>query len=409
MLIVGSTHKDVIQYIQTNYPKISIDIIADGVDALERIKKNDYDLIISEWDIPAMNGYELLLNVRKIKKTLPFIMLTKRTDKDSLVSAIKAGVTDFLVKPLTTQIIESKLKPYIEKVRSNQPTQKAEAAKGKSDIMKDIDIPSCPDIILKLSKEIKKPTPNMTEIVRLIKDDVALSATVIRFANSPVYGSGKVMTIERALHVLGMKNFSGMVIASALHNVIKNVGVVTEIFWKHSLATATVCGYLARQKAPELTDSAYFLGLFHDCSIPLLLKKYSDYEQLFDKALSNSTGIIEEEDSSYNTNHATVGGLVSKSWGMEVSMSETIKQHHSNTLYIPKGVTEVNEINYLWSVLHLAEHLCNYHGVSGTSALQQDEDWLTTHEAASSILMTNVDEINEFKEGSGNLLDNMTY
>ncbi|MBF0608158.1 MAG: HDOD domain-containing protein [Candidatus Magnetobacterium sp. LHC-1] len=408
MLVVG-THKDLIQYIHTQYPQIRLDISPDGVEALERIKSTDYDLIISEWDIPGMNGYELLLNVRKLKKSLPFIMVTKRTDKDSLVSAIKAGVTDFLVKPLSAQTIEGKLKPHIDKVRIKQPAQKSETAKGKSDIMKDIEIPSCPDIILRLSKETKKPTPNMTEIVGLIKDDVALAATVIRFANSPVYGSGKVLTIERALHVLGMKNFSGMVMASALHNVIKEVGVVTEIFWKHSLASATICGYLARQKASELTDSAYFLGLFHDCAIPLLLKKYTDYEQSLYKALSNAADAIDVEDASYNTNHATVGGLISKSWGMQASMTETIRQHHSDTLYIPKGVTEVNEINYLWAILQLSEHLCNYHGVSGTIPLQQDEDWITTHKAASDTLMTDVDEINEFKESTGNLLDKMAY
>ncbi|MBF0338112.1 MAG: HDOD domain-containing protein [Nitrospirae bacterium] len=408
MLVVG-THKDLIQYIQTQYPQIMLDISPDGIEALERIKSTDYDLIVSEWDIPGMNGYELLLNVRKLKKSLPFIMVTKRTDKDSLVSAIKAGVTDFLVKPLNAQTIECKLKPHIDKVRIKKPVQKPEAAKGTSDIMKDIDIPSCPDIILRLSKETKRPTPNMTEIVGLIKDDVALAATVIRFANSPVYGSGKVLTIERALHVLGMKNFSGMVMASALHNVIKEVGVVTEIFWKHSLASATICGYLARQKASELTDSAYFLGLFHDCAIPLLLKKYADYEQSLYKALSNAADAIDVEDASYNTNHATVGGLISKSWGMQASMTETIRQHHSDTLYIPKGVTEVNEISYLWAILQLSEHLCNYHGVSGTIPLQQDEDWITTHKTASDTLMTNVDEINEFKESAGNLLDKMAY
>ncbi|MBF0342989.1 MAG: HDOD domain-containing protein [Nitrospirae bacterium] len=409
MLIVGSTHKDLIHYIETNYPKIKLEQTLDGIEALERIEKNDYDLIICEWDIPNMNGYELLLNVRKIKKSMPFIMITKRTDKDSLVLAIKAGVTDFIVRPLTPQTIEHKLKPHIEKIKIKQPAQKTETAKGKSDNMKDIDIPPCPDIILRLSKETKKQTPNLKEIVHLIKEDVALSATVIRFANSPVYGSGKVSTIERALHVLGLKNFSNMVIASALHNVVKNVGVVTEIFWKHSLATATVCGYLAKQKTPELADNAYFLGLFHDCSIPLLLKRFKEYEQTYCSALSNPTDIVEQEDAAYNTNHATVGCLISKGWGMEATMYETIRQHHDIKLEIPKNVKEVNEISYLWATLQLSEHLCNYLGVSGTSILQHDEDWITTHKSAANILMTSVEEIAEFKEGTSSLLDNMIY
>lgn len=84
-----------------------------GKEALELIEKTErIDWILSDWEMPRMGGDELLLKVRQNPKTqaVPFIMITSRKDRDSLVTAAQAGVTDYLIKPFTASALTDKLR-----------------------------------------------------------------------------------------------------------------------------------------------------------------------------------------------------------------------------------------------------------------------------------------------------------
>lgn len=73
--------------------------------ALSRLKQepNHYDLIISDWEVPGLNGLDFLKEVRKIEPEVPFLMVTGHSSKKLVVNAIRAGVDDFLVKPFTAK------------------------------------------------------------------------------------------------------------------------------------------------------------------------------------------------------------------------------------------------------------------------------------------------------------------
>ncbi|MBF0171255.1 MAG: response regulator, partial [Nitrospinae bacterium] len=86
---------------------------ASGKEALELIEKNErIDWILSDWEMPRMGGDELLLKIRQHPKTktVPFIMITSRKDRDSLITAAQAGVTDYLIKPFTAAALTEKIR-----------------------------------------------------------------------------------------------------------------------------------------------------------------------------------------------------------------------------------------------------------------------------------------------------------
>ena len=87
----------------------------DGCIALEELKKNKVDLIISDWNMPNMTGLELLKAVRgdESLKQIPFVMVTAEGQKDSVMEAAKAGVSNYIVKPFTPEIFEEKLKKVL--------------------------------------------------------------------------------------------------------------------------------------------------------------------------------------------------------------------------------------------------------------------------------------------------------
>jgi len=84
----------------------------DGSTALKELKKEKYDLILSDWNMPEMPGIDLLNAIRADDelKGIPFVMITAEAQKDNIVGAVKAGVNSYVVKPFTAETIGEKLK-----------------------------------------------------------------------------------------------------------------------------------------------------------------------------------------------------------------------------------------------------------------------------------------------------------
>lgn len=100
--------------IENSLKKLGIKEITDaenGVDALEKIQKQDFDMILTDWNMPEMNGKELVEHIRKIDKyqKVPILMITTRGMQDDVVTAIKTGVNGYIVKPFTPEVLKKKM------------------------------------------------------------------------------------------------------------------------------------------------------------------------------------------------------------------------------------------------------------------------------------------------------------
>ena len=83
----------------------------DGTSAWEVLESQSIDLIISDWNMPKMSGIELLKKVRASDKykTTPFLMVTAEAQKQNVIEAVQAGVSNYVVKPFTAEAIFEKL------------------------------------------------------------------------------------------------------------------------------------------------------------------------------------------------------------------------------------------------------------------------------------------------------------
>ena len=82
-----------------------------GVDALDKLQNKTMDMIITDWNMPEMNGKELVEHLRGIDKykATPILMITTRGMQDDVMTAIKAGVNGYIVKPFTPDILKKKM------------------------------------------------------------------------------------------------------------------------------------------------------------------------------------------------------------------------------------------------------------------------------------------------------------
>ncbi|MBH0238186.1 response regulator [Methylobrevis albus] len=113
-VLVVDDYKTMIRIIRNLLKQLGfedVDEAADGTEALGKMKERRYGLVISDWNMEPMTGYELLKQVRadsSLAKT-PFIMVTAESKTENVIAAKKAGVNNYIVKPFNAQTLKGKI------------------------------------------------------------------------------------------------------------------------------------------------------------------------------------------------------------------------------------------------------------------------------------------------------------
>lgn len=85
----------------------------DGMQAFELFRGHSYDVIFTDWNMPNMDGLQLLREIRSVNRQVPVIMITTESERARVLTAVQAGVSDYLVKPFTPDSLRSKLEKWV--------------------------------------------------------------------------------------------------------------------------------------------------------------------------------------------------------------------------------------------------------------------------------------------------------
>jgi two-component system chemotaxis response regulator CheY len=85
----------------------------DGVRALQAFELGGFDLVLTDWNMPNMDGLKLLQEIRSRNKEIPVVMITTEAERSRVVLAIQHGVSDYLVKPFTQDGLKEKLEKWM--------------------------------------------------------------------------------------------------------------------------------------------------------------------------------------------------------------------------------------------------------------------------------------------------------
>ena len=223
-----------------------------------------------------------------------------------------------------------------------------------------IKIPPAPFTLQQLQKEMQKPEPVLMNLANIISQDVGISALMLKTVNSPFFGlRSKVHSIMHATSLLGLKNTINIVAGLELRRQFEeNKGDNPPNFWESPTHVAMIAADIACRTPGMEPDVMYMLGLFHNSGHALMMQRFAGYAEFLEQHInSEHASIVEMENQTYNTNHATLSYFLARSWGIDLVVSEVIRDHHATAERLQERHGEVTPVGTMLAILKMAEHI----------------------------------------------------
>ena len=245
-------------------------------------------------------------------------------------------------------------------------------------VLQGISVPPQPQIMVDLQMEQVMPSPDLRAIAKLIGQDPGLSGALLKLVNSPFFGlTNRIASIQQAVNLLGCNTVINLINAQSIRGELTDEAIVTlNRFWDTAQDVAMTCLTLAKRIGYHSRDEAYTLGLFHNCGIPLMIKRFPNYMTVLEEAYASATGerrVVDTENRLLNTNHAVVGYFTAKSWNLPLHLCEAIASHHNALAIFTEDSSRDAQLKTLLAILKMAEHICESHRVLGNQP--DDFEW----------------------------------
>lgn len=230
-----------------------------------------------------------------------------------------------------------------------------------NELSKKADIPSFPNVLSKLNTVFQDPDTGLDEISSIIVLDPALSARILSYANSALYGIGKADSFKTAISRIGLERLKKLVYSLKVKDFFtKFESLDIYNFWKHNISVAELSQRLAKYiKVSDTSENiAYFSGLLHDVGIIIFFYimpgAYLDFIEDYD----GSIPLEKAEFDKFGIDHAELGAFfLEHKWQIDKKIVEAVRGHH-----LP--VNANSDIQAASGLVHIADSICRSQGFS---------------------------------------------
>jgi len=271
--------------------------------------------------------------------------------------------------------------------------------------LQQIKIPPCPEALIQLNLAMSTLEPDLHAVARIAAADVAMSATLLRTANSPMFKPiGKPCTmVGQAMSRIGLQSTVAVMMGFLVSNSIPVNSPHMARFWQRSTKRAIAMAYIAEHLPATspgmLPGLAHAFGLFLHVGMPVLLQSVRGYGgTMVEAAARIDRPFIATENANHRTDHAVVGALVVRVWNMAPELMSAIRLHHDFESLGHAGIAP--EVHSLVAAGLVAEHLMRRH-----EGLPDDADWENHRAAAMDWLKISFVELAQWDEALRQQLD----
>jgi HD-like signal output (HDOD) protein len=265
------------------------------------------------------------------------------------------------------------------------------------------DLPTIPIVISEVLAAIDNPNTSAAHLAELIEKDQALTARVLRIANSPFYGySRAISTIDLAIVIMGLNTLKEIVLSLIIKRFFSKITANmfdAKQFWNYSVYCGAASKLLSRKLGYKITGEAFIAGLMHDIGFLVIIEYFkADFLKMSQIHLHAQLSHLEAEDLILGSTHAEIGAWIAERWNFPENIVEAIKNHHTHyQKFKPENgimslVNDFNEVQHpLTAIVSLSEWFAEINGYK--TWLQSDD---VTEYYLSSEIFTDDNEVSDF-------------
>ena len=258
---------------------------------------------------------------------------------------------------------------------------------------KSIKLPSPPAIAVKILTAIRKDDNSFDKLAEIIMADPALTAQVLKIANSSLYGlSKKVNSLSQATALIGTQTLKNIALSFVIIENFQDIpqaGFNLDLFWRRAVSTAVSAEILAGQLGHKDQD-IFVSGLLQDIGVLIMfLSNTTSFTEVLDTKRISGQSLSEVERNRFGFDHAEVGSHLLETWNLPDSIYGPIRRHHSRDPEEPYRVTA--------RILCLADKISSiYHGTqSNRKCIEVHQDLADQYQFHDEMIDDMIDSIGE--------------
>lgn len=214
-------------------------------------------------------------------------------------------------------------------------------ARIRAEVINSRDLPTIPSVLARILTVLADDGSSPKELVEVIAQDQALTANLLRLANSAFLGvPGKVSTLMRAVMVLGFRTVRNLAVGVKIWETFGRDRPQLVSLWRHA-ALAGSCARLAARKLPSLhAEDSFVAGLLHDVGRAVLCLRFPEsYLELTAGESGDPDELCERERETFGVDHAQAGAWLGEAWRLPHLIVESARHHHETL--VPGMVIDV--------------------------------------------------------------------
>ncbi len=326
------------------------DFVTSGSDALERLEDEPFDVIVSDMQMPQMDGAELLSRVSDKWPHTVRIVLSGHATREAVLRAVDP-MHQYVSKPCDATLLRTTVLRACE-LRDLLHCEHLQHVIGGVHTL-----PSVPSLYTDVIAEIESPTGTASVVGEVVACDPGMTAKILQIANSAAFGLGRPITSpSQAVSLLGMDIIKSLVLSVGVFQQFDDSQIrgfsIDEMF-RHSMKVASLARHIARHQGcpADAVGEAFTAGTLHDIGKLILATNAPDQWSEI-KAMIRQERIsgCDAERRVLGTDHAAIGAYLLSMWGLPQGLVEAIAFHHCpnrNTEFQFTSLSAVSVANFL--------------------------------------------------------------
>jgi putative nucleotidyltransferase with HDIG domain len=296
-----------------------------GEAALAMLAAAPFDVVVSDMRMPGMDGAALLDIVRQQYPSMLRIILSGYTEMEASLRAVPVA-HQFLLKPCEPNT----LRTAIDRATSLVEVLNSKMMASLVGSMQDL--PSVPRTYMELRKALADPETSISNVVRIVEKDVAISAKILQLVNSAFFGLTRdVSDIKMAVSYLGINILQNLVVSVEAFRMFQPKkpipGFSLEEVHTHSQLTARIASQLSAGK--KIPSAVVVAALLHDVGKLVIAERAPDhFARAVAGAQEEKKPLFAIEEELIGISHAEVGAYLLSLWGLPYPVVEAVAHHH---------------------------------------------------------------------------------